>query len=168
MFSKGTCLYGVLIIFSSSFTFQIYNFFEIILGKKALMMLIYLILLLAICTVFAYAVKTNPNITQFLFLLLSLLFASFLIIFLPFLGEKTHIISYGLLGYLSIKDTTSKKNNILKALFLAFTFTMVVNILDELFQGWLPYRVGEIRDVITNIFCSFAGFLFYFGLGKNK
>ena len=168
MFSKGTYLYGALIIISSSFTFQIYKFLEVALGKKALTVFIYLFLFLAVVIVFTYAVKTGPNIIQFTSLLLSILLTSFLIISLPFLGEKTHVASYGLLGYLSIKDTAGKERNILKALFLAFMFTLVVNISDELFQGWLPYRTGEIRDVITNIFCSFAGFLFYFGLGKNK
>jgi len=60
-------------------------------------------------------------------------------------NERIHIFQYGLLGFLVALDKRrgSMKRTLLFALLIAF----LVSCADELFQFFLPYRVGDLRDV---------------------
>lgn len=76
----------------------------------------------------------------------------------PYFSERTHVLTYGLLGLLAIKDLfILKKQILIKNLILAIGFTALISAMDELFQSFLPYRVGDFRDVITNIISSLFG-----------
>lgn len=168
MYSKGTWLYGILLVVSASFTLQIYKFFERLVGKETLKLYVYVMFILVVIFVLIHSIKIKPSFFQIVFILLSFILSLNLVIFLPYTGEKTHVISYGLLGYLSMKDTACKNMNFFKSLFLAFMFALFINILDESFQRILPNRFGEIRDVINNIWCTFVGIILYYGFNKNK
>lgn len=78
----------------------------------------------------------------------------------PYLVEKMHVLEYGLLGWLSLKDT-SKHNTLKRAVFLAILFVLFIGSLDEWFQKLLPYRVGEMRDVYTNLISGILGIILY-------
>lgn len=75
--------------------------------------------------------------------------------------EKIHVFEYGLLGWFASKDLSSKRSSLM-TIFLALLFVLAVGVIDEGFQRLLPYRVGEVRDIITNIIsgsCGIAIFL---------
>jgi VanZ family protein len=67
----------------------------------------------------------------------------------PYFVEKLHIFEYGFLGWLVTRDLNKKKISI-KAILLSALFVLLVAGLDEGFQYFLPYRVCDIRDVITD------------------
>lgn len=59
--------------------------------------------------------------------------------------ERIHIFQYGLLGFIVALD---KRHGSLKhALLFALLIAFLVSCADELFQFFLPNRVGDIRDV---------------------
>lgn len=76
----------------------------------------------------------------------------------PFFSEKTHVLSYGLLGFLAARDLSGNYDKSpLKYILRALIFAALIGALDEAFQGILPYRYAEIRDFITNIISSALG-----------
>lgn len=168
MFSKKTYIYGLLLVISASFTFQIYKFFEVRLGVSTIQSIIYTCFLIVGVTLVIYGIKIKPTILQILYLSLAFLMSLAIIRYSPFLAEKTHILSYGLLGYLSTSDLIKKNFNSIKSIFFSFVFGLGINVSDELFQGLLPYRFGEIRDVVINIVCTIIGILIFFGFNKKE
>lgn len=167
MLSKETYFYGCLLVISSSFTFQIYKFFEIILGENVIKSIIHTTFILVAILLIIYEIKIEPHIIQIFYLALAFLLSFILITILPFLAEKTHILSYGLLGYLSTNDLFKKRHSTLKSILLALIFGLIINVLDEIFQGILPYRTGELRDIMTNIVCTIIGILIFLGFNKK-
>ncbi|MBN1912833.1 MAG: VanZ family protein [Candidatus Omnitrophica bacterium] len=86
----------------------------------------------------------------------------------PYFSEKTHVLNYGLLGYLSAKDLVTRKTNpALKSVSLSLLFISLISASDEIFQGFLPYRVAELRDFITNIISGFFGASLLFAMNKK-
>ena len=70
-----------------------------------------------------------------------------------------HIPLFGLLGFLSV------------SLFSVRTGTeiaMAWAVLDELFQHYLPDRVGDFEDVMVNAICAAAGIIVYLVLAKRR
>jgi len=70
-----------------------------------------------------------------------------------------HIPLFGLLGYLSV------------SLFSVRTGTEIAlawAVLDELFQDYLPDRVGDFEDVLVNAVCAGAGIILYIILNREK
>src|SRR4030042_6287730 len=78
----------------------------------------------------------------------------------PFFTERIHILEYGLLGWLAMRDS-SRNKTALKTILFTILFVFLVSSIDELFQKLLPYRVGEIRDAITNIISGVIGLLLF-------
>ncbi|MDH5184265.1 MAG: VanZ family protein [Gammaproteobacteria bacterium] len=68
-------------------------------------------------------------------------------LFLERFEERIHFILFGLLGFSSRQ---------LFRYFPALLLTYAVSGLDELWQWWLPDRVGDWRDVFMNMFAGFV------------
>lgn len=75
----------------------------------------------------------------------------------PYFSEKTHVFTYGLLGYLVFRDLSQNRGNNSIGIAFSLLFISFISGLDEIFQYFLSYRVGEIRDFITNIIGGFFG-----------
>jgi hypothetical protein len=60
--------------------------------------------------------------------------------------ERFHLLLFGVLGLLFMRDARSSGVDASYAFFLG----TCIGILDELFQAVLPNRVGDIRDVVIN------------------
>lgn len=76
----------------------------------------------------------------------------------PYFSEKTHVLTYGLLGYLALRDLGGNcKKWHFKGILFAIAFVALVSAADELFQGILPYRYCEFRDFISNIISGSFG-----------
>lgn len=74
----------------------------------------------------------------------------------PYFAEKMHILEYGLLGWLAAWDFQNCRKRT-RQIISALLFISLISVLDEGFQKILPYRVGEIRDFITNIISGILG-----------
>ncbi|MBW1659676.1 MAG: VanZ family protein [Deltaproteobacteria bacterium] len=59
--------------------------------------------------------------------------------------ERIHIFQYGLLGFLLV--TSNREKSWKQTFVMAFFVVLLVAGADEVFQAFLPDRVGEIRDV---------------------
>lgn len=74
--------------------------------------------------------------------------------------ERFHILEYMVLGWFTAKDAL-RNNKKIRNIFLACTFVIMVGLLDELFQKFLPYRVYDKRDMILNGLGGIGGVLLY-------
>lgn len=85
----------------------------------------------------------------------------------PYFSEKTHVLTYGLLGYLAANDLIDNKSELqFKYIIGAIILVSLVSALDEIFQGILPYRFAELKDFITNIISGVMGIALLFALRK--
>ena len=75
-----------------------------------------------------------------------------------YFAEKVHVIEYGILGYLALRDLFKAKN---RPIFMKFAYSLafiiLIGFLDEGFQWLLPYRVFELKDVATNMLSGGLG-----------
>lgn len=62
-------------------------------------------------------------------------------------AERIHLIQFGLLGWLAVRDTDAPKNTRLR-LFPAIFFCLAVGAIDEICQFYYPLRVGDVRDIL--------------------
>lgn len=176
-FSKLTIGLAAYIVISASFMLQIRNFLVKTLGGESVK-LVFIFLFFLIALFYISYIYRKTHIFGVLFSIFIFVLAYFLILNQPYFAEKIHVLEYGILGYLALRDLSilrqssglplnevewSKKNKkIFKNILLAISFISVIGILDETFQGFLPYRVGEIRDVVTNVVSGLLGIFQYF------
>lgn len=85
----------------------------------------------------------------------------------PYMVEKAHILEYGLLAWLAMRDLSDNKG-LLKAALSTFVFISLVGSLDEGFQKILPYRVFEVRDILTNIISGIIGIVVFLLSSKGR
>ena len=61
-------------------------------------------------------------------------------------SERIHLILFGLIGFLFTKDNL--EDRLVKIIPFSLLFGFFAASVDEMFQLFLPYRVGDIRDVL--------------------
>ena len=82
--------------------------------------------------------------------------------------EQVHFLEYGLLAYLVIR-ALRVSNRSLGQYLNALLLVSLAGIIDECIQGQLPNRVGELRDVYTNILSAALALLWYrYGLHPQE
>ncbi len=80
----------------------------------------------------------------------------------PYFVKRIHTLEYSILGLLVIRDLIKSPDlSLLRKLLYAVLLVLAVACLDEGFQGLLPYRSGDIPDIITDLIGGFAGILTY-------
>jgi len=164
--SKVTILLGVYIIASASFAQQLWKFGQHFFGKPALLALFVLLCAVLMAIILYASLKRKLGALR-LALVFIITLGSFIFAWKqPFIAEKLHIIEYGLLAWLAIRDLDKKNRGILMAGLLAFIFTALVGVTDEGFQKLLPWRVCEIRDMITNSVSAIFGIAAYLAMKK--
>ncbi|MEE4239917.1 MAG: VanZ family protein [Desulfopila sp.] len=119
---------------------------EIILGAIGAAAVCALALLARELVKMQLSLKLKPLVA----LLLAAVFAA---IMMPIPEETLHIVKYGGLGFLAqllvYKEGVSSRT--------AWIFVIAVSIFDEVVQHYLPYRVGDLRDVGLNIVSGLWG-----------
>lgn len=168
MISKATLFYSIFILIFASFSQQFLDFLNHIFGEYNIKLFFYISAFVFCFLIFVYSLNKALAIIKYFQLLTIFILLGLTIYLVPYFGEKTHVILYALLGYLSIKDTYSFKKNAIIASLYAVLFSSFIGILDEIFQFFLPYREGDIRDVITNLYSSSLGICLFFALGKKE
>jgi VanZ family protein len=78
------------------------------------------------------------------------------------LVEQFHFVEYGVVTYLFYRVWRDRGDG--AALMLPLCAGVIVGILDEWFQWFIPGRVGELRDVLINAVAVACGLLFSVGV----
>jgi glycopeptide antibiotics resistance protein len=76
--------------------------------------------------------------------------------------ERYHLIVFGLLGFLTSRD--NDKNSNFKLMAITTLYTLTIATLDEIFQHYLPDRVGDVRDVLFGVIGGLWGTLIYLSI----
>jgi len=129
----------ILILLNTFIGRQVYDFINVIGGRALSIGLISLFAL--ICGVCVAKQIRKDKIIAFCGLILFGMIGA-LILDLP--EERLHVVKFGFLGFLVIAPPIS--TNPYWILFCVF-----VAVMDEGIQALLPYRVGDIRDIVINI-----------------
>lgn len=159
--SKFTLFLSVYIIVSSIFMQQVWTTWKAIFGVKLLILFFVILCLAAISAILYQNIKFEFNIKR-LVLICTICIWGFIFAWRqPYLSEKTHVLEFGLLGWLAMRDLTKQGKDLLKDGLLAFIFAAVIGYLGEGIQKFLPWRVFEVRDIITNVFSAILGVILF-------
>ena len=74
--------------------------------------------------------------------------------------EKIHLLEFAVLGWFASRDLV-KNNRKVKGVIFALAFTLMVGVLDEVFQGILPYRYFQWCDIGFNSAGGVWGIILY-------
>jgi hypothetical protein len=141
---------GFFIVVSATFARQVFDFLCGVFGNRQVGIgLAGLFFLLALC-LFVYINKTLVSRTR-KFVFLVVLGLGFCLAWQQRLfPERIHLLEYGALGWLAMKDLSRNGLNIKKFAF-AVLVVLVFSCLDETLQRFLPYRVGDLKDIFLNL-----------------
>lgn len=154
--SKFTICLGLYIIISASFMRQVWDFFNSRFGQNNIKTAFILLFSLAAVSLAVFIFRSRRGFLKILGSAV-VLCAAFIFMFrLKIFVEKIHVFEYGLLGWFTSRDFSTKRRPPINVL-LAFLLVLTVGALDEGFQKLLPYRVAEVRDIITNIISGICG-----------
>jgi hypothetical protein len=76
-----------------------------------------------------------------------------------YISERIHLIYFGTIGFLFTKDNLEESNII--TIIYTIIWSMLIATFDEIFQLFLPYRVGDVRDIILGTLGGLWGGLAY-------
>ena len=74
--------------------------------------------------------------------------------------EKIHFLEFAVLGWFASRDLI-KADKKIKGIIFALVFTLMIGILDEIFQGVLPYRYFQWCDIGFNSVGGIWGIALY-------
>ncbi len=148
--SKVTLIFGLFIIVSAAFMGQVGSFISEKLGKPYFELLIGILFLLTATGLILYLKRAGLGKIKFPVFLAVFMAGSLFAWHLDILVERIHLLEYGLLGWLAMRDNLRAEKKIIKASIFSALFILGVSIVDEIFQWWLPYRWGDVRDVVIN------------------
>lgn len=155
--SKLTILVGVYIVASASFAQQLFTAADELFGRAALINILGIVFLATAGSLIYKGARSKIGPIRTTLLTATCIAAFSFAWKQPYMAEKTHILEYGLLAWLAMRDLVKIKTPIIKNVLIAFVFTALVGVLDEGFQKLLPWRVCEIRDMITNAISGALG-----------
>lgn len=139
--SKITLIFASFIFISASFMRQVMNLLLDIIGYPGIAVLLWVLFIILAALSFRTVIK-GPRLLLLPILLSALIYISQMHI----IEERLHIMKYGVLGWLALRDIIGNKRVLVSVVF-SFFFCLLVSSIDETFQYFLPYRVGEVRDV---------------------
>ncbi|MDD5166195.1 MAG: VanZ family protein [Candidatus Omnitrophica bacterium] len=155
--SKFSLFLGAYIIISAYFMRQVLDTWRIIFGKNTIILSFILLSTWVMFAALYRSIKIKFNLGK-----IALIFGICAMGFIfawrqPYLSEKAHILEYGLLGWLAMRDLAAHKTTISKSVLYTLIFIAIIALLDEGFQGLLPWRVYETRDIMTNLLSGLLG-----------
>ncbi|MBU1124486.1 MAG: VanZ family protein [Candidatus Omnitrophica bacterium] len=165
--SKRTIFIAAGIILSASFTRQLMDFTEALIGKSGFALVIGLVALSGILIFLSLIGINHLSGIRFVSVFLLLIAGPLLSWFYITLPQvRMHILLYGFLGWSACVDFLGKKRTALRII-CAILLCVLVGYLEELFQLILPYRYYDNWDVVLNSLGSLWGIALYL-LGKKK
>lgn len=158
--NKVTAGFGLYIIISASFMRQVWEFLGKAFGQNNVKIFCILLFLATAILIITHIIRFHFSTLRIIVNLTVIIFAFIFAWRQPFFTERMHILEYGLLGWIAVRDF-SKSKPPLEAVLFTILFVFLVGSIDEFFQKLLPYRVDEIRDVITNIISGALGIILF-------
>lgn len=156
--SKITIGFGAYIVISAAFMLQVRNWLFKVFGDFAVVTCFKSLFILLTTLTIVYAFKIRLSIFRLCATASIFVLGYLFSMWQPYFSEKTHVLTYGLLGYLAANDLIDAKRSLqFKYIAGAIIFVSFISASDEIFQRFLPYRFGEIRDFITNIISGALG-----------
>ncbi len=159
--SPATIAFGLGVAVSASFVLQLTNFFVEIFGEEAFKLVFVCLCLLVAALYTLHIARERMHILGVAVSLIVFLLAFLLMKRQLFFAEITHVLEYGVLGYLASRDLFRTTREISKGIVWVALFVACISLLDEGFQMVLPYRVFELRDITTNVVGGFLGIAQY-------
>jgi glycopeptide antibiotics resistance protein len=130
-------------------------------GINLLILLFVILCLAAVLAILYQNIKFEFNIKR-LVLICAICIGGFIFALRqPYLSEKAHVLEFGLLGWLAMRDLTKQDKYLLKDVLFAFIFAAIIGYLGEGIQKFLPWRVFEVRDIITNVLSGLLGVILF-------
>ena len=165
--SKITIGLGAYIVISAAFMLQVNNWLFKVFGDLVVVTSFRLCFILIFLLTLIYAFRIRLGLFKIRAIVSIFVLGYLFSMWQPYFSEKTHVLTYGLLGYLAANDLIDTKRNLqFKYIAGAIIFVSFISASDEIFQGFLPYRVCEMRDFITNIISGTLGTALLFALRK--
>jgi len=177
--------WALFIILSAFFMRQVFEVMRNIGGRELISFIISAIFISGLI-LFFINFRDRITIRSAIYIFALIIVAGFFGMQLPLAEERTHIITYGILGFLwgqkrsvegtgkEERESDGRANIIASIIFPSIIFPsinffniifrgvlagVIVSILDEGLQAVLPYRVGDMRDVYINTASSLWGSL---------
>ena len=165
----GLVGWAAYIVVSASFILQVNLWLSAKLGSQFLAGVFWVFSLLVTLAAVAFAVMFRLGIVRVSAVIGVFALAYLLTTVQAHFAEKTHVISYGLLGLLAARDLTGASGAArLKGAAPVMAFVVFVSLADEIFQWALPYRYFEINDIMTNVVSGALGMGLFLALGKRR
>lgn len=155
--SKFTLTLGAYIIISAYFMQEVWTAWKAIIGINTLTLIFIFLCLWVFFAALHKNIRKGINIKK-ITLVCAICASGFVFAWKqPYMAEKAHILEYGVLAWLSIRDLSKSNRPLIKCVLYAFIFSLIISSLDEGFQKLLPWRIFEIRDIATNLISSVLG-----------
>jgi len=158
--SKVTISIGVFIVLSASFLRQVMDFVKATVGEEAFVFLVGVTGAIFLVGFLTLIIKRKSGFAKSSIFISVLIIGVWLAWQLKIPEEKIHILEFAVLGWFAGRDLikTDKKA---KGISFALIFTLMVGILDEVFQGILPYRYFQWCDIGFNSAGGIWGIILY-------
>lgn len=159
--SKFNLCFTIYIIVSSYFMQDVWNAWKAIFGKQLLGLFLIFLCGWAASVILYKNIKSGFNFKK-IGLICAVCLAGFVFAWRqPYFTEKAHVLEFAVLGWLIMRDFNLKRRKLRKAALLAFVFVVVVGILEEGFQKLLPWRVFDVRDILTDALSGTLGIILF-------
>lgn len=159
--SNITIFWAAYLIISPVFMRQVLNFILKLLEKSGLAIMLWVLFLLGGGVASLYLYKSRPAAWR-VFLFLGIFAAGlFYASQVKIVEERIHLINFGLLGWLIIKDISRFKKGIMR-IGLALLFCIFVASIEETLQLWIPNRVVQTHDVLLGVIGGVWGISLFF------
>jgi len=160
--------YGAYLVVSASFMLQVNEWLSAAVGNELLIRSFWAFAISVLIALVAHILWARLGFFKLCAVILIFIVGYLIGMWPEYFEEKTHLLMYGLLGYMACKDlvgrdrTAAPINMAASAAFVALT-----SISDEVFQWILPYRVGDLRDVVLNVLGGILGIAMFLALKRR-
>lgn len=160
--SPLTIGWGIFIVISASFMLQVNNWLTAAVGDPALKTAFWCASIILIIAVTLRVSVARLGIVHLVGALVLFAIGYYVGTWHQHFAEKTHILTYGLLGFLAARDLIDgRRGERPFGVWATIAFLVVVSAADEGLQYILPYRFGEVKDFLTNVMSGFLGMGLY-------
>jgi len=122
--------------------------------------IVYAILLYFLIYTIVWMIKSRSSRADYVLLIIVTAGYLYSLLKITIIIEQVHFIEYGILAYFFLKAIRHYRSDAGVYLIAAFAVTLV-GIIDEIIQGFLPDRVGELHDVYLNIISGLLALCWY-------
>ena len=160
-FSKITLFIVLVVFLSSLFAQQIWLWLINIFGRNQIILFSCSIFTLFILIFLAQKIKQGHKKRKILYTAILVITGALLSLKIELFAERVHLFEFGLLGWFVAKDFSRSKALQSRILIRTLVFILFISSADEFLQQLLPYRVGQIRDVLFNLCGGLTGWIIY-------